>query len=213
MEKEREISSEKIDEAIAKAKARLKTKKNTSDTKENEPKVTRKRLSDEDRSAREALRNKERAEKRAEREAKREARRLARASLNKVAHVAKVQKAIDRLPRMSPALAERFNDIVSTFSPAETIVLAKHLEVRARWTRTVKANATALSEGQEVRITNGDPRFIGQIGTVTDVHRIRCYVRVPGVKRPVYLFTSDVEAVHAVTDEEDSAPADTAVNE
>jgi hypothetical protein len=34
-------------------------------------------------------------------------------------------------------------------------------------------------------------------GSVTKAQRIRCYVTVPGVKREVYCFTSDIEVLEA----------------
>jgi hypothetical protein len=49
--------------------------------------------------------------------------------------------------------------------------------------------------GQVVRITGGDPKFIGLTGALERVQRIRCYVRVPSNGRLVYCFTSDVQRI------------------
>jgi hypothetical protein len=39
---------------------------------------------------------------------------------------------------------------------------------------------------------------VGQTGTVSKAQRIRCYVEIPGVNKPVYLFTSDVETISEI---------------
>ena len=71
--------------------------------------------------------------------------------------------------------------------------LALHLQHFNRVKATERALGQRVVQGTSVRIVAGDPRFIGLSGTVVKAQRIRCYVEVPGIKKPVYLFTSDVE--------------------
>jgi hypothetical protein len=63
---------------------------------------------------------------------------------------------------------------------------------------TFRAGASNKVEaGNTVTIISGDARYVGKTGTVSKAQRIRCYVEIPGVSKPVYLFTSDVEVMAA----------------
>jgi hypothetical protein len=48
--------------------------------------------------------------------------------------------------------------------------------------------------GATVKIIGGDPKFFGRLGTVVDSRPLRCFVEVDGVKKPLYLFNSEVAA-------------------
>jgi hypothetical protein len=139
------------------------------------------------------------AQKLAEREAKKAARELAKANRpeRKKAHLSKVEKAQAALPSLSEDATRLFNQVTSEISSADCTALAQHLIhfVRVQRTLAATANTSELSPGQQVRITGGDPRFIGLTGTVNKSQRIRCYVDVPGRNKPVYLFTSDCEVI------------------
>jgi hypothetical protein len=76
--------------------------------------------------------------------------------------------------------------------------LALHIQHFNRVKATERALDQRVVQGTPVRIIGGDPKFMGMTGTVTKAQRIRCYVTVPGAKREVYLFTSDVEVLEAV---------------
>jgi len=73
----------------------------------------------------------------------------------------------------------------------------------------VQATQRALSQkvaaGDEVRILGGDPRYVGMTGTVSKAQRIRCYVTVGGVNKPIYLFTSDVQVLEGESLETDTS--------
>lgn len=138
----------------------------------------------------------ERDEKRAAKKATKEAEKAQRKP-----HTSKLDKARAKLPELTNAASNFLTDIVNReLSSVELIALAQHIDFEARSRQTVKALTAKLEAGQVVRITGGkDTRAIGKLGTLSKVQRIRCYVEVPGIKRPVYLFTSDVASV---TDEE-----------
>jgi transcription antitermination factor NusG len=130
-----------------------------------------------------------RATKKAEREA---------AKANKVpAHLAKVQKAAEKLPALSVDALTAYETLVGALATNELSALVAHLALKVRIEQTKAATNTKLSIGDRVRVTAGDPKFVGLEGTVTEARRIRCFVELPGRKAPVYLFTSDVEKLES----------------
>lgn len=141
-----------------------------------------------DRKARKEAKEAERAEK------------LALAQANrKPAHMSKVEKAAERLPRLEGTAEHLFTDATANLSRDQVTALALHLQHFNRAQATERALTAKLEVGANVRITGGDPRFIGLTGELSKVQRIRCYCTVPGLDRDVYLFTSDVTVI-----EEDS---------
>jgi len=145
-----------------------------------------------DREARKTAREAAKAEKAAARAA---------ATADKVpAHMKKVAKAAEKLPQLRTDVQLAFSDIVSNFSRDQIAALALHLQHHNRVAATQRAATMKLENGDTVRIVGGDPKYIGMSGTVDRAQRIRCYVMVPGVRKPVYLFTSDVEKVQALAE-------------
>jgi hypothetical protein len=127
----------------------------------------------------------------------REVRKAAKAqekASGKPAHMKKIEKAASKLPELNKQMEILFNEATSNFSAAQISALALHLQHFNRVKATERALNQKLEIGMTVRIVGGDPKFIGLTGTVDRAQRIRCYVAVPGFKKPVYLFTSDVEA-------------------
>lgn len=154
------------------------------------------KLSAEEKAARQAQRDAEKATKRAQREA----RRAEKNSLKATPHLAKVAKAASRLPNLSDTAIKTFNEVTLNFSREMVGALALHLQHFNRRQATERALGQKIEAGMKVRITAGDSRYVGQVATVTKAQRIRCYVSIPGVKKDVYLFTSDVEpATNAAT--------------
>ena len=148
-----------------------------------------------DRKARKEAKEAERAEK------------LALAQANrKPAHMSKVEKAAERLPRLESTAEHLFTDATANLSRDQVTALALHLQHFNRAQATERALTAKLEVGANVRITGGDPRFIGLTGELSKVQRIRCYCTVPGLDRDVYLFTSDVEVLAAETEESEEAP-------
>jgi multidrug efflux pump subunit AcrA (membrane-fusion protein) len=188
-----------IDAAIAAAKNRKAAKvaagTTTATTKTatpKEPKEAKPKMSDEDKAAKLAAREAERAAKKAERDAARTAKIAERNANRAPAHMKKVAKAAEKLTALGQAAELLFNEATANLPGAELAALATHIQHFNRVKATERALDQSLEVGQEVTIVGGDPRFIGKTGTLAKVQRIRCYVTVEGINKPVYLFTSDV---------------------
>jgi transcription antitermination factor NusG len=208
-----------IDAAIAAAKARKAAKNNADSASEAAPgedKPARKvrivtpkeekpvkeskraRLSDEEKAARKAAKDAERAEKKVQRQALRAEKQAAKSANKKPAHMEKVVKAASRLPGMSEQACRFLDEVTVNLSAADLTALAMHIQHFNRVKATERALSQKIAPGDTVRIVGGDPRFVGQTGTVSKAQRIRCYVEIPGVNKPVYLFTSDVETISEI---------------
>lgn len=193
-----------IDKALAAAKARKAMKEASAPASSEAPSVpaavakTPKKVDDA-----------ARAEAKKLRDAEREARRAAKAVAPKgPVHMKKIAKAAAKLPALASEMQRLFDEATTNFSAEQVTALALHLQHFNRTQATERALGQRVEAGSNVRIVGGDPRFIGKLGTVDRAQRIRCYVNVPGFKRPVYLFTSDVELVEIqVASAEDSSPA------
>ena len=159
----------------------------------------RPRLTDEQKAARETAKATERAEKKATRDAARAAKKAERDSAKQPAHMRKVVKAAERLGTLNDSAQLIFNEATANLTAADLATLALHIQHFNRVKATERALSQSIEAGQSVTIVGGDPRFIGQTGTVTKAQRIRCYVEVTGAKKPVYLFTSDVVPAPAAT--------------
>ena len=178
----------KLDAAIAAAEARKASKAGKSPAAPTAKPATnsidkvRARLDEQARLRLE--REERRAAKRAEREA---------ALANRHPHMGKVNKAAERLPALSETASQFYGDITANLSSAEIAVLAAHLNHFNRVQATESATHTGeLTLGMQVRIMKGDIKFLGKVGTITKIGRIRCHIEVPGFERVAYLFTSDV---------------------
>jgi hypothetical protein len=181
-----------IDAAINEAKS----KKGSRPAKEQaETTNKRPRLTDEEKKARDEERAQERAAAKAKRDEVRAAKKLEKEQVRKPAHMSKVNKAAERLPTLSETAQQIFTDASVNLSVADITALAAHLQHFNRTKATERALSQKVGEGDTVKVISGDPRFIGQTGTVTKAQRIRCYVQVDVAKKPIYLFTSDVEVI------------------
>jgi hypothetical protein len=140
-----------------------------------------------------------REEAKAARDAERQQRRAEKAETNadkKPVHMKKIETAAAKLPLLTSDDSRRiYDEIVTNLSQDQVTALALHLQHFTRTKATERALGQRVVAGAKVRIVGGDPRFIGKFGTVDRAQRIRCYVNVPGAKRPVYLFTSDVDVL------------------
>ncbi len=192
----------KIDAALNAAKARKGRRSGNENTEgsatvvENAtPAVKRVRMTDEEKAAKKAIKDAERAEKKTQRIATRDARRAEKLASKPVAHLAKVARAASKLPELTADAIVVFNDITTNYSREQVNAIARHLEHFNREQATKRALEQKLEAGARVRIVAGDSRYVGQEGIVFKAQRIRCYVTVEGAKKPVYLFTSEVELV------------------
>lgn len=155
------------------------------------------KLSDEEKAAKQASKDAESAAKKAAREQERDAKKAQKDADRKPAHLRKVQRAAERLSPLGQAAQLLFNEATAGLSAADLASLAQHIQHFNRENATVRALSQKLSVGDAVTFVGGDPRYIGKTGTVNKSQRIRCYIDVPGAKKPVYCFTSDVAPVAA----------------
>jgi len=197
MEQQTDISA--IDRALAAAKARRAAKEAAGafEPSDDGPKVSTHPAFAADQK-KEALRLAREAD-RAKRAEEREQRRAAKPARTPKAdaHMKKVKSAEGKLPALTEAASVIFNELTVNFGAAQLGALALHIQHYNRARATERAVSTPVSVGSRVRIVGGDPRYIGQVGVLTKAQRIRCFVEVPGRDRPIYLFTSDVEAAPA----------------
>lgn len=199
-----------IDKALAAVAARKAAKANgdasaassTGERPAKAAKVVTPKVSDEDKAAEKAKRLAERETERATRNAAREqarAERLAeranKSTTKSPAHMKKVAKAAGLLGTLNDIAQTIFVDATTNLPAAQVAVLAAHLTHFNRVKATERALNQAVTAGQTVSIIGGDPRYIGLTGTVAKAQRIRCYVTVAGINKPVYCFTSDVQPI------------------
>lgn len=188
-----------IDKAIKAAQARKANKAaagtvEAAATTPSEPKAPAKpKMTEEEKAAKLAEREAARAARKTERDAARAAKLAEREANRAPAHMKKVQKAAEKLSALGQAAELLFNEATANLTAADLASLAAHIQHFNRVKSTERAAAQKLEIGQTVNIVGGDPRFIGKSGTLAKVQRIRCYVTVEGINKPVYLFTSDVE--------------------
>lgn len=193
-----------IDKALAAAQARKAAKESLSDasteaTSASKVKVNTK-ISNEGKAAEKAAKAAARAARQAQLKVEREARSAAKKaerSSGKPAHMKKVERAASKLPALTQQAELLFNEATANFSADQITAIALHLQHFNRVKATERALGQKVETGQTVRIIGGDPRFIGMTGMVSLARRIRCFVDVPGFKKPAYCFTSDVEVVSA----------------
>jgi len=150
-----------------------------------------------EREAKKAVELAAREERKATKEAAK-AEKLAAKTAKKPAHMKKVDRARAKLPQMDEATTLSFNELVGNLTAVELHVLSLHLQIHNRASATVRAaSLTPLPMGATVRITGGEPKFIGMVGEVVHSQKLRAKVAVSGVKNPVYIFTGEAEVVKA----------------
>lgn len=201
-----------IDKALAAAAARKASKKAGEGTPaaSTTPKTPKAKMTDEEKAAKVAARDAERAERKAVRDAARAEKQATAAANRKPAHMKKVEKAGERLSDLTEAAQLIFNEATANLTAADLANLATHIQYFNRVKATERALSQKLEVGQTVNIVSGDPRFIGKSGTLAKVQRIRCYVDVEGLNKPVYLFTSDVALAETAEVEDEGEETATA---
>lgn len=176
----------RIDAAIAEAKAR-KAAREAQEGSIDKPST---KISAEERAVKKAAIL-------ADREARKAAKSANRASKTpraKPAHMGKVERAEAKLPPLKSNTQQEYNDIIINFSSDQISALALWLQHYNRVKATERSLDAKLAAGDYVQVIGGDPKYLGMRGTVVKAQRIRCYVEIPGFNKPIYLFTSDVEA-------------------
>lgn len=185
-----------IDKALAAAKARKAAKEGSTSQESGEVAVSAPatKVSDEEKAQKLAARAAKQAQLKAEREARRVEKAATKAA-SKPAHMKKIDRAAGKLPMLNCAAQILFNEAITNFSAEQINAISQHLLHFNRVKSTERALSQKVESGTTVKIIAGDSRYVGMTGTVSKAQRIRCYVTVPGVKRDVYCFTSDVEIV------------------
>jgi DNA polymerase II small subunit/DNA polymerase delta subunit B len=189
-----------IDRALAAAKARKEAKDPGADAAPkatpSKPKAQMQESIDKTAAklAKDAAREARQAQIKVDREARRAAK-AAEKNTGKPAHMKKIDRAASKLPTLNDQMQLTFNEVTTNYSAEQITALALHLQHFNRVKATERALNQKVEAGASIRIIGGDPKYIGMMGTVAKAQRIRCFVDVPGFKKPVYLFTSDVEVV------------------
>jgi len=142
------------------------------------------------------------AEERAAKKLEKQKEREAKLATRKTPHMSKVEKAAAKLPPVGEKAKQAIDDITANFDAVTVAAIAAHLQHFNRAKSTERALGKKVAVGDTVTIVSGDARFVGMTGTVTKAQRIRCYVEVPGAKKPIYLFLSDVAPFEAASAEE-----------
>jgi len=202
-----------IDKALAAAKARKEAKAAAEANGEATPKASKPKKgekaekpekapakakkTDEDRAAEKAERDAARDARKAVKDAEKASKLAEKLAAKKPAHMAKVLKAAEKLPKLNDVAEASLAELTANLSAAQLAALALHIQHFNRVKATERALSIKIEEGMSVNIIGGDPRYIGMSGTVTKAQRIRCYVEVEGAAKDVYCFTSDVEPVSA----------------
>lgn len=140
----------------------------------------------------------ERAERKAAREAQKVLRDAERATTKAAgsAHMKKVENARARLPQLSAEAELTYNEIIGNYSGPTVAAIADHLKLYVRLSATQRASAgAAIPVGTTVRIVGGDSKYIDSVGVVTKSQKLRSFVKVEGVRKDVYVFTSDLSVV------------------
>lgn len=201
---DKNISISAVDAAIQKAVARKAAKVASGEITAKPAKApkaekapAKPRVTDEEKAARDAAREMERAAKKATRDAARAVKLAERNANRKPAHLAKVERAAEKLGALGQASLLLFNEATANLTNTELASLAAHIIHFNRAKSTERAADVKLTPGQTVNIVSGDPRFVGKTGTVSKAQRIRAYVTVEGFAKPHYCFTSDLEVVEA----------------
>jgi len=192
-----------IDRALAAAKARKALQDGVSDSVPMQRKAekTEPKPDTVTKAAAKAEKEAQKSARKAERAAAREARKAIKAVEKidkKPTHMKKVERALSKLPSLNEAAQLLFNEITCNLGASQIDALALHLHHYNRQMATVNAmKSQMLRIGETVRITGGDPKFIGMVGKVVKSRQLRAKVEVAGQKKLVYIFTGQAEALPA----------------
>jgi hypothetical protein len=137
--------------------------------------------------------------KRAARAAKKAEKAAARTeAANRPAHMKKVENARAKLPPLNQEAELVYNEIITNFGGTTVTAIAEHLKLYVRMSSTQRAmNGKPLEAGATVQVIGGDPKFIGKIGTVVSSQKLRTFVKIDGVKKDIYMFTTDLKVQEA----------------
>lgn len=156
------------------------------------------KATDEEAAAANAAKAVEKANAKAERVVARDAKRALADASKPPAHMKKVEKARSKLPQMTTATENTFGEITANLTAMEIATLALHLQMHNRATATLLATTQArLPMNATVRITGGDPQYIGLTGSVIHSQKLRAKVQVEGHSKPVYIYNGEASTLIA----------------
>lgn len=199
MDKTNNVNISAIDRALAAAKARKAAKEEFSDAAPMPRKVEKTMAKPDaaEKAAVKALKDAQKANKKAERDAERTRRKMEKSTVQadkKPAHMKKVERALSKLPKLNEATQLIFNEATCNISGQQLDALAQNILHHNRMMSTVNAmKCNMLRIGDMVRITGGEPKFIGMVGTVVKSRQLRAKIQVEGVEKLVYIFTGQAE--------------------
>ncbi len=208
----------KADAEKAQRKALVSAEKASKNQELDAEKAAAKAAKDAERAEKKAARDQERAAKKSELDAKRAIKKAEREAAKAAKAAERANKApawqrkIERLTAALPEATENLTNlqsVLTTFSDVELTSALAYVEFERR-TRGIRATAElkategqTLNVGDKVLIKNCNARkFIGQVGVVDLVRRIRAFVVVPGFDTKAYVFTSDVELLEPANAED-----------
>lgn len=204
-----------IDSALIAAKARkaMRDSLKDSSTADDVVKVTKKRSSDQSvKAADDAQKRVQKDLQKVERELARQVREVDRAAARvqrealkasaKVgkapSHMKKVERALSKLPVINADVQLILSEAIGSLSAQQLDALAQHISHHNRAAATMAAmKSVVLRIGDTVRITAGEPKFIGMTGIVVKSRQLRAKIQVPGIEKLVYIFTGQAELVSA----------------
>ena len=205
-ERDDEDATTRLDRDLAAARKKVEAKRaggsspaatKNAAAKDDEPDVPRSqrkpRLSDDERAERDRKLSEERAQRKTEKAAERQRKREEKAALRQTPHLSKVRKAQEQLPELTKEARGMYETLVAGLPPSDINALGLHLQHFYRHHVTEAASKRELALGQKVRLLGGGAKYVGKVGVVTRLQRIRCYVKVEGIGTPAYVFTSETE--------------------
>lgn len=131
------------------------------------------------------------------------------------------QRKIERLQNALPEQTENQTallELIKDFTDIELTNSLAFVEFERRQrailaTENAKGTVT-LNVGDSVLIKNCNARkFIGQVGVVSMVRRVRAFVEVPGFDTTAYVWTTDVEVLPAVAENEEATFTSVTIDE
>ena len=169
-------------------------------------KAKRKIYTPEERLARAQQLEADRAKRKADRKAASDAKKAEAQTNRGTPHMSKVEKAGAGLAPMDAETQAIFDEARGSLNQAQLDILTAHLAFHSRKVSTQGSVGLKLAEGTPVRIIAGPAKLIGKTGTVAKWQKVHCYITVPGMNKPAYLFNAQVEEIKAEASEPE-APA------
>lgn len=128
----------------------------------------------------------------------------AQTATKSVDHAGRANAKIDKLRAKLPVLDSTLVDLPERFSALDSqqlLTVRSYLDFETKRRSALEAAhvreaVPTLEVGDKVLINYClNSKFVGRVGTVTNVRRIRAFVEVPGERAQAYVFISNLEKV------------------